>query len=287
MLERGCSVSVSSFIRWGLGFLSLKAHRHASPAVRLAGACACLGTTLGDSSQRENSHIPALAWSPIGPEIKARPGPHPVCWGLIVGYNEDNETYTARHPWVDSTYTVPYDALGTTDDAWFNVKVFDQAKEIDSTTMHHLALQHAVELATETRYEESDQANANRRAIPHGFSAYEVWHKAFESEDVPLGVSKHHAYILSARRSAASEYMRELVDTFPEAKVQLETAAAAYDRELEFLNDLYDVCVTASTNGTWTTEARTDARTLISDALVAEREAVASIQSTLTILEGQ
>ncbi|NKB72408.1 MAG: hypothetical protein GKR89_35475 [Candidatus Latescibacteria bacterium] len=228
---------------------------------------------------------PALAWSPMGPEIKAVPGPKPYCWGLIIGYNDHDETYTVRHPWVDDTYTVRYDALGTTGEKWFNIKVFDRAKEPDQVALHLVALQHAVGLATETRYAERDSSNANRRSIPHGFSAYEVWREAFESEDVPHSVSRHHAKILRARRSAAAEYMRELVAVFPNAEEPLEATALAYDRELESLNGLYDLCVVAHSNRTWTTETRAQARIFISEALAAEREAIANIQASLIVFD--
>ena len=58
----------------------------------------------------------------------------------------------------------------------------------------------------------------------------------------------------------------------------------AYNRELELLNALYDVCSTASSNEAWTTEARTDARGLISDPLVVDREAM--LDEDPSLLEG-
>ena len=42
---------------------------------------------------------PSLVWSPMSLEMKAN-HEFAVCWGLIVGYSEAEETFTFRHPFV-------------------------------------------------------------------------------------------------------------------------------------------------------------------------------------------
>ena len=151
--------------------------------------------------------------------------------------------------------------------------------------MHLTALRNAVGFAYGTRYAEDDERNAKRRALPQGFAAYELWREAFESEDVPLETSRHHAETLKGRRHLAAAYMRELVSLLPEAADPLQAAANHYDRELESLNPLYDLCATAKSSGAWTEGNRTEAGKLIVEALKADREAIASIQAVLALLK--
>ena len=74
--------------------------------------------------------------------------------------------------------------------------------------------------------------------------------------------------------------MRELLTLFPDA------AAVHYDRELESLNPLYDLCAAASQRGAWEAEDRVEAGKLIGEALQADREAIASIEATLALIDG-
>lgn len=168
---------------------------------------------------------PALAWSPMSREIAASHH-HGVCWGLIIGYDEADETYTIRHPFVEGSSSVRYDAIGHAEPVepiW--VKVYAKPSAADEREMHLTALRNAVAFAHATRYAEGDERNANRRALPHGFAEYEVWQQAFKSADVPVNVTHHHLEMLMARRVAAAIYLRELCTFFPEAAEQLETAA--------------------------------------------------------------
>ncbi len=232
--------------------------------------------------------IPVLAWQPMSLEQKASdlPAHHAYSWGLIVGYNVEDETYTIRHPFVAVTYTVRYDAIGHTDPVeWFNIKVFDQPASADQKALHLMALRNAVAFAHETRYAADDERNARRRASPHGFSAYELWKKAFESEDVPLEPSRYHAHVLKERRVSASAYLRGLVTQFPDAAELLKAAAAHYDRELQSLSTLYDLCA-AKDRGKFKAGDREEAQRLIGGALGADRDAIASIEAALALIGG-
>ena len=184
--------------------------------------------------------FPALVWQPMSLEQKAsdHPAHHAYCWGLVVGYNEAEETYTVRHPYVADTYTVRYDLIGHADPVeWFNVKVYVQPVAQDEKEMHRTALGNAIAFARGVRYtDEQFFKNNGNPSIPYGFAAYELWREAFESKDVPLEISHHHAETLKGRRLLAAEYMRELVALFPKAADPLESAAMHYDRELESLN---------------------------------------------------
>ena len=231
--------------------------------------------------------FPALVWQPMSLEQKAsdHPAHHAYCWGLIIGYNESGETYTVRHPFVDVTYIVRYDAIGQTDPAeLFSFLVCDRLSTVDERATHLTALRNAVAFAHETRFSEDDERNAKRRATPHGFAAYELWRKAFELEDFPLDTSHHHADILGARRQAAATYLREIVTFFPEAAEPLEAAATHYDYEMKSLDPLHNLCDTACEREAWHAEDRSEAGKLIGDALQAEREAIANIEAALATI---
>ncbi len=117
----------------------------------------------------EKGHA-ALVWQPMSVEMKADHH-HGFCWGLIVGYDEAEETYTVRHPYVSDTYTVRYDAIGHADPAeWFNVRVFEQQTTADEKTTYSTALRNAVAFANGTRFA-PDKRSEDR---PIGFSAYEL-----------------------------------------------------------------------------------------------------------------
>ena len=145
-----------------------------------------------------------------------------------------------------------------------------------------MTLRNAVAFANETRY----APEKRRKDRPIGFSAYELWRAAFESEDVPLEPSFHHAETLKERRLSAAAYLRELVTRFPEAAEPLEAAATHYDRELESLNPLYDLCAAARESEAWTAEGRAEAARLIGEALKADLDAIANIEAALALIEG-
>lgn len=225
--------------------------------------------------------VPTLVWSPMN-RAMSESHHHGVCWGLIVGYSETEETYIIRHPFVEGTYSVRYDEVGQSEaiESMY-MHVYDRPSTADEETTYLTALQTAVAIAHSTRFAADDARNANRRATPHGFAAYEVWRRAFESEDVPPNTTHHHLEMLMWRRVAAATYMRKLAGIFPAAAEPLETAASHYDHEMDSLHPLHALCDTACERQAWHAEDRAVARRLIGDALQADREAVASIEESL------
>ena len=229
--------------------------------------------------------IPALAWQPMSLEQKGsdHPAHHAYCWGLIVGYDPEAETYTIRHPFVSVDYVVRYDALGPADPGgWFNVTVFEGPTEADERATHLLALRNALAFAEGTRFEQAGRPQTR----PQGFAAYETWSAAFESGDMVNLPTRHHAKILTWRRELAADYMRELTGLLPEAAEPLQAAAADYDREHRALLALSSLVEDAHGRGAYTDDERAESRRLIGEALEADRAAVSRIETALAILDG-
>lgn len=230
--------------------------------------------------------VPGLVWQPMTEDMKTR-GQYAFCWGLIVGYNEPDETFTLRHPFVADTYAIRYDAIGLSDGAQkFEVMVFEEAVSEGDETRHVRALQNGVRLAHGVRYSDRQFIKDNGEPTnPYGFAAYELWRKAFDSEDLPLETSRYHSEILRDRRQLAASYMRELATRFSEAAEVLAAAATHYDREVEFLIPLNELCTAARDNETITAEERAEAGRLIGEALKEEKKAIARIAAALEILD--
>ena len=229
--------------------------------------------------------VPALVWQPMSLEQKQsdHPAHHAYCWGLIVGYDPEAETYTIRHPFVEVDYAVPYDALGPGDPGgWFNVTVYEGPTEAHERATHLMALRNAVAFAEGTRFEQAGRPQTR----PQGLAAYETWSAAFESADVIGQPSRHHAKILTWRRELAADYMRELAGLLPAAAEPISAAAADYDREHRALLELSSLIEAAHGRGEYTAEELAEARRLIGAALEADRSAVSRIQAALAILEG-
>ena len=107
-----------------------------------------------------------MVWQPMTLEQKAsdHPAHHAYCWGLIVGYNESEETYTVRHPFVDGAYTVRYDDIGHADPAeLFSVLVYEGPSAEKDESIHLTALRNAVAFAHATRFAADDE-----QAMPGG-----------------------------------------------------------------------------------------------------------------------
>ena len=93
--------------------------------------------------------IPALVWQPMTLEMKAN-RQFAYCWGLIVGYNEEDETYAVRHPARPETYAIRYDAFGHSDGAeWFHIRIFEEARA-DARALHVNGLRNAVQFAVDS-----------------------------------------------------------------------------------------------------------------------------------------
>ena len=228
---------------------------------------------------------PALVWSPMSLEMKEK-HQYAVCWGLIVGYSEAEETFTFRHPFVGGTYAIRYDEFGFPNpNEPISIRVYDGPSTANERTTYLTALRNAVAVAHATRYAPDDKRNANRRVTPHGFAAYEVWRQAFKSEDIPTSTTHHHLEMLMWRRVAAATYLRELVPLLSEAAEPLEAAAVHYDHEVESLNPLHDLCDAACEREAWRAEDRSQAGELIGKALESEFEAIASIEAALAMLD--
>jgi beta-lactamase regulating signal transducer with metallopeptidase domain len=230
--------------------------------------------------------VPALVWQPMSLEQKDS-GTHAYCWGVAVGYDEADETYTIRHPFEADTYTVRYDAIGHADRVeWFYVAVYEGPSDREEIKVNLNALRHAVAFANGTRYTDKNfKYPSGNSAMPYGFAAYEIWKRAFDSENVPAKHGHHHAGILKARRQTAAVYLRDVVSLFPEAAEPLTTAAAHYDREAGTLTSLHTLCLTARDNGAFSADERTKAARLLGEALNHDRAAIAQIETALTIID--
>ena len=226
--------------------------------------------------------IPALAWQAMSPEQKAH-GIGAGNWGMLVGYDDTDETYTVRHKWRTDDFSVRYDAIGHTDPIeLFNVMVYDGQPSIDEQTTHRTALRTAVAFAHGTRY---DPSQAVHDVDARGFGAYELWYEALNLDDVSPGHSHFHARILRASRQGAAGYLRELISVLPEAAGELTAAASHYERELEALEPLYEICHSAMHQDDFSEDGRAKARELVAKALESDRNAVARIEAALTILD--
>ena len=233
--------------------------------------------------------VPALVWQPMSrvqQADKGDPAHHAYCWGLVVGYNEGDHTYTIRHPFVTGAYTVRYDSIGFSDGAeWFNLKVWEGEGESSLGDTHWQALRHAVAFAYGTRFtNELFVRDDGRQVRPYGFAAYETWLNAFESPDVSAHHTEHHAHMLRYRRTAAALYVRELTDVFPVAAAPLQAAAVHYEHELESVQHLFDLSRAASARG-FNAADRKEAQRLIRAALAADRAAVEQIELALARLD--
>lgn len=229
---------------------------------------------------------PALVWSPMDLEMKSN-NQWAVCWGLFVGYNTAEKTYTVRHPFLSGTYTIRYDTLGENDPEeaiW--VKVYQGPSAADEKATHLTALRNAVGIADGSVFPADDTHSVKRRANAFGFAAYELWREVFKAEDVPVSKTHHHVEILMARRLAAAAYLRDTIEFFPQAAAQLETTAAHYDSEMESLNALHDLCDAAQKRKSWESEEQIRAGRVIGDALQAERSAVAGLEAVLAAIDG-
>ena len=220
--------------------------------------------------------LPSLVWAPLSLEQRGKV--HFACWGLIVGYNPGDQTYMIRQPAEKLDYPVRFDAIGFGDPSeWFRVGTFEP-KDLDDNVLHLTSLRNAVAFANGTRYD--------RLKKPYGFAAYELWQEAFES-DVKLNATFLHTETLKQRREAAAAYLRELTYVYPAAAKPLQAAAAHYDREVESITTIFDLCVAATEHEpkVFTPRQRAEIRSLIAQALKADRDAVAQIEAALKNLE--
>ena len=230
--------------------------------------------------------IPALVWQPMTLEMKDE-GIRAGAWGMLIGYDESDETYAVRHQYIglgQETYPVRYDGLGTVASAnWFCVLVFDRPEEsVEVPETHLRALRNAVAFAENTRWA---PATGHHRGDARGLAAYPLWREAFESGEAEPEYSQYHAHDLQVFRGHAAAYLRELVEVFPAAASTLQEAAEHYDRLVEIATTLHDLCAAARDEGRLSDDARVEAARLVTAALDADRSAIARIAAALATLE--
>ena len=116
--------------------------------------------------------VPAVALCPMSTQRNAARD-----WGLLVGYDEADETYTIRRH--AGEFKSRFDAIGRAEPrASFCVLVYDRPQPGDPRNVHVKALQHAVAFANGTGY---DPKGAAFHVDARGFAAYELWREAIET----------------------------------------------------------------------------------------------------------
>ena len=223
--------------------------------------------------------IPAIAWQPMTVEQRDS-GVSAYGWGLLVGCNETEKTYTVRHQHYTTEYTVPYDRFGSADPAnWYCVMILSKKKPFDRMALEVKSLKHAVAFAHGTRFDLED-APYTVEAI--GFAAYELWKRALESGDVDVGFTEHAAWILWEMRENAAAYLREITDRFPKVSSRaLSDAAVFYDEEIRAIVKLVNIC---KEHESFTTPTRQEAVAALNAALDAEKKAIGKIEAALAAL---
>lgn len=228
--------------------------------------------------------MPAAAWNPTSLRQKEA-GLRAFAWGLLVGYNESEGTYSVRHRAVPETFTVPFDAIGHTDGVeWFCVLVYDGPASGDDRGAHITALRNAVAFAHGTRFDSLDPKDLNYPVDALGFAALELWRAGIEDDEASPEASQYNAGALRSARGYAAGYLRELVDVLPKAASDLEAAATHYDRVVDTSDALHGLCGRAKEQGEFSEDTRTKAVGLVAAALQADRDAIASIEGALAML---
>ncbi len=228
--------------------------------------------------------IPAMAWNPMSQE-QEEAGLGAQLWGLIVGYDESDETYTIRHQFVNGgaeAFAVRYDALGHSGQSLFCVLVCDAVDQVDAASVHANTLRNAVGLANGNRYGAKD---IGYRVDATGFAAYKLWGEALASGAAPAKKSGRHAWELRIAREHAAAYLRELVDLFAAAAPELQEAAAQYDRESETLLELEHLSGAAGKAGGFSADTGAAARDLVTAALQADRDAITKVEAAIAVLD--
>ena len=223
--------------------------------------------------------IPAIAWQPM--TVKQRDsGVNTYGWGLLVGYDETEKTYTVRHQNYMTEYTVPYDQFGFADPAnWYCVMILAGKKPLDRMALEVRSLKHAVAFAYGTRFDLDD---APYPVDALGFAAYELWKQAVETGEMEVGFTEHSAWILWEMRENAAAYLREIADRFPKvSRRALFEAAVFYDEEIKAIMKLVNIC---KEHKSFTTRKRQEAAATINAALDAEKKAIRKIEEALAVL---
>ncbi|MCY3738358.1 MAG: hypothetical protein OXG13_18285 [Gemmatimonadaceae bacterium] len=212
---------------------------------------------------------PAIVWQAMTLETKqSGRRPIPFLWSLITGYDEEAGTYSAHHG-AAGDFTIGWDAFGHSDPVnWFCIMVFRPLTEpFDGAAASRKAVEQALEASRGER--------PGVRAPAHGLAAWEMWLQAFRdgTVDVPA-VGGHAAFLIEARRAAAT-YLRDVEPHFPEtARAALGTAADSYDRVAARISELRALCAADEPDLPRAAE-------VLATALEAESAALALLQQAL------
>ena len=224
--------------------------------------------------------VPAVGLCPMSP----RPGAAHD-WGLLVGYDTSDKTYTVRRRHED--FQVKFDEIVY---SRFCVLIYDPTKKVDAARVNAGALRNAVAFAKGTRFtSEGYKYPVDAR----GFAALELWRDEIASgAPIPaqqspksegfFADSQYNSNELRFIRHYAAEYCRELVDLFPSTASNLEGAASHYDLVSAAASKLALVFLRAEDAGELAPSDRMKASGLISKALQAERDAIANIEAALS-----
>lgn len=231
-----------------------------------------------------NQGVPAIAWQPMSREQKAA-GLRAGAWGLLVGYNKSDKTYTVRHQYHKKgkeAYTVRYDAIGHTDPIeWFHVLIYDGSVPVDTLATHVMALRNAIAFANGTRWKSEQSIH---KANAQGLAAFEMWRTAIESGVAKPKHTLNHARELANWRLHAATYLQELTTTFPSARSQLEVGAGHYIRLIETAKKLQAFCEPFFKAQTFPNDARIKVSTHVTTMMQDEKNAIQAITRTLELL---
>jgi beta-lactamase regulating signal transducer with metallopeptidase domain len=227
--------------------------------------------------------LPVAALCPMSPKPGAAHD-----WGLLVGYDTSDKTYTVRRRHED--FQVKFDAIVYSP---LCVLVYDPTRKADAARIHTEALHNAVAFARGTRFApEGYKYPVDAR----GFAALELWRDDIASATpIPQqGSPKSEGFFADSRynsnelrfiRGYAAKYCREMIDLFPSAASDLETAASHYDEASAAAGALGLVFQMAEAAGELAKSDRVKASDLISEALQAERDAITSIEAALAQID--
>ena len=229
--------------------------------------------------------IPAVAWSPMTVAQKEE-GIGAYEWGLLVGYDEEQQTYTVHHRWrSNKAFTVPYDGFGYIDGAgWYYAIVFGDHTAPDEIAVAVAALADAVSYAEDIHYDK-DRCCYPVAAV--GFAAYELWREALIKGLPDTRSVRNNASELKFNRQQAAEFLRESTGLFNAPVAQaLSDAAACYDMEVAALAEVRNLARAAHEEaGEFSAAQMRETSAAVAAALEADRLAVGHIKAALAMLE--
>ena len=212
--------------------------------------------------------MPALAWQAMTVEQKES-GFDAYEWALLTGYNLEQKSYTVRHKARSAAYEIAYDGFGHSDGAeWLAVMWPTEPAPVDEDQVAQRSLWQAVEYAHGTKM---DITKACYPADALGLAAYDLWRELLGS--MPVGDAKQYAERLGWARGTAAAFCREIGPSHS-AEAKLIDAAGHYEREVKALDGLHELCTGDSLSG----ESLEKAKSLLGEAIEAEREAVQVIE---------